>query len=337
MPYIAIPLLSLAVVFLGLVGAYNFVPISAFEPLSFNEPTVGATITTINGSDTLSASRTVINNNFTALNSYKIENSTTSLPLITTLAGLTSATSLSSVGTITTGTWRGTPIQVAYNGTGTTSPTQYLVILGNGSAGLTHASSTGTANQVLTSNGAGAYPSWQTYAVDQSASYIWTGTNKFTVASTTILSLEVMAMGTSTNATTTIYGNVEVKGSLKYGGLNYGVIRTCSGQVTAAAGNGSKQTTVTCGFSPSIVNVDVVLPGSNGFSKGFKTVAGNFSIALTQDASDVGTSSDVYSLYYRESADGNYIKGTISTTTTGFTMDYTKLNYDGAIINYLAY
>lgn len=61
---------------------------------------LGSTITTINATDTMKDSRAVINTNFTNLNAGKIENSTTSLPLITTISGLTTAGSLSTVGKI---------------------------------------------------------------------------------------------------------------------------------------------------------------------------------------------------------------------------------------------
>src|SRR3990167_2681649 len=89
---------------------YNYLPL---DILQFNKPeqTFGSTITNIAGTDTLSSSRTVINDNFSALNSTKIENSTTSVAAITTLANL------STVGTITSGTWSGTVIAVNKNGT----------------------------------------------------------------------------------------------------------------------------------------------------------------------------------------------------------------------------
>src|SRR3990167_4866435 len=77
-------------------GVYNLAPLSILQP---EEKTYGSTITTIQGSDTLSSSRTTINDNFSALNSTKIENSTTSIDAITTLSNLVT------VGTITSGTW----------------------------------------------------------------------------------------------------------------------------------------------------------------------------------------------------------------------------------------
>ena len=145
----------------------------------FEKP-LGATITTINATDLISASRATINTNFSNLNSGKIEVGTTSVASITTLGGLTSASSLATLGTITTGIWSAGAIAVGKGGTGTTSPSQYLVMLGNGSGGLTGASSTGSSGQFLTSNGSGAYPSWQTSSVNQGDNYLWTATHNFT-------------------------------------------------------------------------------------------------------------------------------------------------------------
>jgi len=152
----------------------------------------GTSVTTISGTDTMSDFPTTYNANLSALNAGKMEISTTTLPLITTLTGLTTT------GTIGTGVWEGTPIGVGYNGTGTTSPTQYLTMLGNGALGLTHASSTGTSGQFLTSGGAGAYPSWQSSSVTQSDSFNWTGGHTFTSASTTFLGATMVGIGTST-------------------------------------------------------------------------------------------------------------------------------------------
>ena len=147
--------------------------------------TLGATITTINGTDRLTDSRSTINTNFANLNSDKIEVSTTSVGNITQLPNQVRT------GTLTTGTWNATAIGVAYGGTGTTSPAQYQVVLGNGALGLTIASSTGTSGQTLQSNGANAYPSWQANQTDQSANYTWTGKHTFSSglvsASTTIM------------------------------------------------------------------------------------------------------------------------------------------------------
>ena len=138
-------------------------------PLSWldSEPglNLGSTITTIQGTDTLSSSRAVINTNFSNLNTDKIEATQTTL------------SSLASIGTLTTGIWNATTIGVLYGGTGTTTnPQLFGVVLGNGQNGYTVASSTGTSGQFLTSGGSGAYPTWTTSSVDQALSYNFTGT-----------------------------------------------------------------------------------------------------------------------------------------------------------------
>ncbi len=170
-------LITLAIIFVF----YYFVPISFLDfigDLFSRDRQFGATITTILGSDTLSASRTVINNNFTALNNYKIENSTTTLPLLTTTA------TLSTVGTITSGTWTGSAIGVGYGGTGTTTPTLNLVILGNGSSGLKTVNGLGTSGQFLTSNGAASAPTWTSASVDTNINYTWAGEHIWNASST---------------------------------------------------------------------------------------------------------------------------------------------------------
>lgn len=203
---------------------------------------LGTTITTINANDTIKDSRTTINNNFTALNNGKIEISTTTLPALTTLANL------ATVGTITSGTWRGTAIEVGYNGTGTTSPTTNQVILGNGASGFKVVSGFGTSGQLLQSQGASQPPIWVSTSVDEGLNYDWTGLHTWTatttfatstIASTTIIQLNVSdklainSSATSTlqnlelnnigtpNATTTLFNNVAIKGNLDLTGLSY--------------------------------------------------------------------------------------------------------------------
>lgn len=55
----------------------------------------------------------------------------------------------------------GTDVGVTDGGTGTGSFTAHAVLLGNGTSAINQVASLGTANQVLTSNGAGSDPTWQ--------------------------------------------------------------------------------------------------------------------------------------------------------------------------------
>lgn len=70
---------------------------------------------------------------------------------------------IATVGTITAGVWHGTPIVPQFGGTGLASLTAYSVLCGGttGTGNLQQVSGLGTSGQVLTSNGAGALPTWQ--------------------------------------------------------------------------------------------------------------------------------------------------------------------------------
>jgi hypothetical protein len=76
-----------------------------------------------------------------------------------TLASNVLASSLTSVGTITSGTWNGTTIAVANGGTGLATLTAHDVLIGNGTGAVTLVSPS-TAGLVLTSNGTSADPSF---------------------------------------------------------------------------------------------------------------------------------------------------------------------------------
>lgn len=92
-------------------------------------------------------------------------NTNVTLPTSGTLvnSAVTTLSSLVSVGTITTGVWHGTAVTVDYGGTGLTSATAYAVLCGGttSTGALQPLASVGSSGQVLTSNGAGALPSWQ--------------------------------------------------------------------------------------------------------------------------------------------------------------------------------
>ena len=81
-----------------------------------------------------------------------------------TFSGYPGQASIVTLGTITTGVWTGTTIAVANGGTGNTTFTAYSVLCaGTTSTGaFQNVSGVGSSGQVLTSNGAGALPTWQT-------------------------------------------------------------------------------------------------------------------------------------------------------------------------------
>lgn len=116
----------------------------------------GTTVTTILGSDTLSNSRTTINDNFAALLNGKQE--------ISDLVSTTTWARLSN-GVVT----------VANGGTASTSLSSNQVLLGNGTSGFKTVAGWGTSGASLVSNGAGLAPTWQSISFDTTASYNLTG------------------------------------------------------------------------------------------------------------------------------------------------------------------
>ena len=89
----------------------------------------------------------------------------------TTLAPNVAHSSLTSLGTVTTGTWHGTPLAVAYGGTGLTTATLGDVVYGNGTNSLAAlAGNATTTKKYLTQTGTGsasASPAWSTIAASE--------------------------------------------------------------------------------------------------------------------------------------------------------------------------
>lgn len=151
---------------------------TSVNKVAITAPASSATLTLADGS-TLATSGA----NSITLTSSGATNVTlpTSGTLVTT--AVTTLSSLVSIGTISTGVWNGTAVDVAHGGTGNTTFTAYSVICaGTTATGVfQNVSGVGTAGQILTSAGAGALPAWQTnvatitFIIDGGGSTITTG------------------------------------------------------------------------------------------------------------------------------------------------------------------
>ena len=231
---------SVATVLASAWGVYNFVPLQTFDLLEIGndrEPRFGLATTSIAATDTLRDSRAVINDNFLYLDRYRIANSTTTLPLLT------------GVGTITSGTWNGTTIAVANGGTGSTTLAANLVLLGNGTTQVGVVNGTGASGQFLTSNGAGANPSWTTSSVDLAATYAWTGRHTFAAQ---------FGVGTSTPST----GTAGVQNSLNVSGA----IETANLTATGTLTWGTNKIPYTAPSTQGALGSALVNNGSGGLS-----------------------------------------------------------------------
>lgn len=176
--------------------------IVSVNSIEYQTDSFGSTLTTINATDLIKDSRAVINTNFSTLNTDKMEKSdwysTTTAPQITTL------TNLASIGTITSGTWNGSTLTVAYGGTGSTTLTQGQLLAGNGTGNILTVAN-GTAGQLLTASTTGNIPYWATPSVDLAATYNWVGLHNFT-ATTTFTGTTIGSLTNAYIASTTITG-----------------------------------------------------------------------------------------------------------------------------------
>lgn len=94
-------------------------------------------------------------------------------PVIDIAATYVGQTSLTTLGTVTTGTWNATVIDVTYGGTGRATLTNHGVLVGAGTSAITQLAA-GSAGQVLQSGGASADPAYSTATYPSVA----TGTGK---------------------------------------------------------------------------------------------------------------------------------------------------------------
>jgi hypothetical protein len=103
--------------------------------------------------------------------------------------------SLTAVGTLTTGVWQATAIGATYGGTGLTSYTIGDVIYASGTSSLTKLSTT-TAGYLLAANGAGAAPEYKQFLVrDAAANSIATVTSGSGTLTATIQNATSSAKG----------------------------------------------------------------------------------------------------------------------------------------------
>jgi hypothetical protein len=146
----------------GVVFANGNVSASTYNKVTITAPTNSATLALVEGSSlsTAGANSLTLTTGGTTNVTFPTGTKTLVATDVTSLPSLTTASALNSLGTITSGTWSATAITSFYGGTGyvTYSIGDLLVGFGGTLAKLPVSSTSG---QVLTSNGTGSVPSWQ--------------------------------------------------------------------------------------------------------------------------------------------------------------------------------
>ena len=132
-------------------------------------------------------------------------NTNVTLPTSGTLVNtaVTTLSSLSSVGTISSGTWHGTAIAPQYGGTGLGTLTAHAVLLGEGTSNVAFAA-TGTAGRLLIDQGAAADPSFNAMAGDATI----TSGGTITVTKTNGVAFAASATTDTTNASNIASGTL---------------------------------------------------------------------------------------------------------------------------------
>lgn len=137
--------------------------------------TAGTGITVTNGAGSITIDA-INNGTVTSVSgtANRITSTGGATPVIDIDANYIGQASITTLGTITTGVWNGTDIEVADGGTGRGTATAYAVLCGGTTATGAHQSiaSVGTSGQVLKSNGAGALPTFQDAAAGGAWTYI---------------------------------------------------------------------------------------------------------------------------------------------------------------------
>lgn len=159
-------------------------------------------LTNISGTDQLSAYPTVQNANNTVINT-----ALNNLIGTTTSNQLTSLPNQDTTGTITTGIWNGTPITVPYGGTGSTTLSAFHLLIGSSTNAVDVVNGLGTSGQILTSQGDGLPPYWNSAAFDTTQNYSLTGNWLWNAAASSSLFAVLNTLYVGSTATSTIQGS----------------------------------------------------------------------------------------------------------------------------------
>lgn len=187
--YILYVITSIIVSFIVTLSILNL-PTSWFN-LSHKSTLVGSTFTQLSGINTLSAFPTTYNSNLAITANTSAPNSfiggDTFQGTETYQGGFVAQASSTVNGNLTSsgiGTFNSltlsNPVTIQNGGTSSTTLSQYQVLLGNGTSGITTLNGFGTNGQFLTSGGTNVLPTWTSAAINQSLGYVWTGAHAWT-------------------------------------------------------------------------------------------------------------------------------------------------------------
>ena len=168
-------------------------------PLSWlGKPSFGASYTTVVSTDTVK--NAILTNINSGINSLVVD--VNNMVGSTTNTTLTTATNLTSIGALSSGslTTGFTAVNVAQGGTGSTTLSQFNVLLGSSTNPVGIVNGLGSSGQALCSNGVGAAPTWCSLSFNTTQDYSLTGAWNLAGAATYIKALIASTTVTFSNA-----------------------------------------------------------------------------------------------------------------------------------------
>jgi len=154
----------------GVILSNGAVTASTVNKVTVSTPASAATLTLANNSSLITSGGNSLTLTTSGTTDVTFPTSGTLVnTAVTSLGSLTTASSLNTVGTITSGTWAGTVITALYGGTGFNSYSVGDLLVASTGTSLAKLSA-GSLNFVLTSNGPGTVPTWQSVPASSASS-----------------------------------------------------------------------------------------------------------------------------------------------------------------------
>ena len=147
----------------GVILSNNAITASTLNRVTVTAPATSATLTLANTSSLITSGAFNLTLITTATTDVTFPSGTKTLVAtdVATLGSLTSASSLNTIGTITSGTWAGTVITSLYGGTGFNSYAVGDLLVASTGTSLAKLAASSNSGYVLTSTGANSVPTWQ--------------------------------------------------------------------------------------------------------------------------------------------------------------------------------
>lgn len=271
-------------------------------------------------------------NSGTALSRLAVGSNGTILTLSGGLPAWVSTTNITTLGTITAGTWNGTEIGVAYGGTGITSYTVGDIIYASGSTTLATLNDVATGN-VLISGGTSTAPSWGKVGLTTHISGTLqvanggTGTTTGSITGTGALTFAASGTNNGVTLTPTGTGTVTANGPLriKAGSTSY---------YTTLNGNGSQTADVSYVLPPALGSIGQVLTtDASGNLTWEEVVGGSGSIGTV---TSVGAGNGISASPSPITTSGTLSVNLLSAQDgSGSTYSYSGLEFQGSSSNQL--